>query len=243
MTFSKSLSLRALRLFHKDLIPLNLSMHPTGDFISDWIRKNNRYYEFDMLHFMRRNFDYSRFLDIGANIGNHSHFFKSLGSTGWCFEPSSANFKMLELNHYDGNFECFNLALSNISTVDSLVTFEDARGNSYVQSTFDGNVNEWGSGMSIEKIETRTLDSFELERPTLVKIDVEGSELKVLEGSVKTLLTWRPTVAIEIHEDETLSAGNFPYTRKNITDFFTNIGYSHFVLYNSTNHFFQSIEQ
>jgi len=192
-----------------------------------------------MLHFMRTKFDCSRFVDIGANIGNHSHYFKSFGYKGWSFEPSDKNFEKLTSNISGGAFECFNVALSNIAGIDTLVTFETALGNNYLQSTFDGAINEWGSGIDSQTIQVRTLDSFEIDNPTMIKIDVEGSELKVLEGAMQTLIKFSPVLAIEIHEDQTLRNANFPYTREDIRNFLTRIGYEHTFSFNETNHFFQ----
>ena len=82
-------------LFHADLRPTSISLHDDGEYISDQIRKKNRYYEFELLHFIRSNFDCSCFVDVGANIGNHSNFFQRIGSRGWAFEPSRRNFEKL----------------------------------------------------------------------------------------------------------------------------------------------------
>lgn len=52
--------------------------------------------------------------------------------------------------------------------------------------------------MSLEEgevVEVRTLDSFDL-RPTLLKIDVEGDELKVLTGAAETIRTHAPRIAV-----------------------------------------------
>lgn len=238
-SIKKSIRLLILRTFYKSLIPFQLFLHEPGDFISDWIRNNNRYYEYDMLHFMQTNFDCSRFVDIGANIGNHSHYFKSLGYKGWSFEPSHKNFMKLTSNVSGEAFECFNVALSNVAGTDTLVTFDSALGNNYIQSTFGGAFNDWGSGISTETVNVRTLDSFEIDNPTLIKIDVEGSELKVLEGAKETLIKFSPVLVIEIHEDQTLDNANFPYRRKDILEFLTGIGYELTCSFNETNHFFQ----
>ena len=44
----------------------------------------------------------------------------------------------------------------------------------------------------------RTLDSYDLEELDFIKIDVEGHELRVLEGAHATLRRCRPTVLIEV---------------------------------------------
>lgn len=226
-----------LYLFHPELKPLNIHLHNTGEFISDQIRRTNRYYEFDLLYFIKKNFDCSNFVDIGANIGNHSNFFERFGSTGWAFEPSKSNFEKLIKNA--PKFKCYNVALSDSDGEAELVTFESCLGNNYLKSAFDGKINDWGTGASTEMIKVTTLDSFNIVSPTLIKIDVEGSELKVLNGAIQTLKKYNPVVVIEIHTDETLSKAGFPYTRQEIEVFFNDLGYKKILSYDETNHFFK----
>jgi FkbM family methyltransferase len=217
--------------------PRTLELHDHSEFISDYIRSENEYYEFEMLKFLKKRFDISRFVDIGANIGNHCNYFMKFGSTGWAYEPSSVNFSKLAINA--GNaFECHRVALSNVNSSDSLVTFNDSLGNCHLLSSFNGSINNWGKGQAIEDIEVRTLDSFHVKKPTLIKIDVEGSELKVLEGAVETLVDFEPVVVIEIHTEETLRNANFPYSRAEIFDFFSHIGYHTKLAFDKTNFIF-----
>ena len=52
------------------------------------------------------------------------------------------------------------------------------------------------------KVPIRTLDSLELE-PTLIKIDTEGNELRVLQGAIHTL-RGKPMIVVETHTPEAL---------------------------------------
>jgi hypothetical protein len=45
----------------------------------------------------------------------------------------------------------------------------------------------------------RTLDSFEIDRVDLLKVDMEGSELDVILGAMRTLQRLRPIIQIEMH--------------------------------------------
>ncbi len=222
---------------YPELKPTKLELHPSGEFISDRIRLTNRYYEFDMLRFMKKHFDCSRYVDIGANIGNHSNFFERNGSVGWAFEPSKHNFEKLQLNA--PNFNLFNVALSDVGGEDDLITFDSCLGNSYVQSSFDGKINNWGTGIKSEKILVATLDSFQIESPTLIKIDVEGSELKVLKGGVETLTRFNPVIALEVHNDSNLARSGFPYTRSEIEGFLNSLGYRKLLSFDEINHFYK----
>lgn len=50
------------------------------------------------------------------------------------------------------------------------------------------------------RVECATLDSFSLEKVGFIKIDVEGSELDVLNGAIETVHTWRPIVLVEAED-------------------------------------------
>ncbi|MEI9959066.1 MAG: FkbM family methyltransferase [Ferruginibacter sp.] len=52
----------------------------------------------------------------------------------------------------------------------------------------------------VEEVKTISLDSYCSSKglkPTLIKIDVEGHELKVIEGSLKTLALFKPKIILE----------------------------------------------
>ncbi|MGC9166518.1 MAG: FkbM family methyltransferase [Thermoplasmata archaeon] len=56
-----------------------------------------------------------------------------------------------------------------------------------------------GNGKTIE---TRTLDSFNFDKVDLIKIDVEGLELSVLDGTRETIGKFHPKIILETHTKE-----------------------------------------
>jgi FkbM family methyltransferase len=66
-------------------------------------------------------------------------------------------------------------------------------------------------------IEIVPLDDFLDEKPTFIKLDVEGAEVDALIGAAKILRLYTPKIFIEVH---TQFIGNFGY---NLTDFFSKI--------------------
>lgn len=136
---------------------------------------------------------------MGANISNHSNFFLELGSIVQAFEPSVANFELLVQNCKDA--QCHRIALSNQEGTARLTTFPEAMGNSSLVASWEMLSSQYGTPVVQETVQTRTLDSFKVNRPTLIKIDVEGSELSVIQGAGKTLQKHKPALWVEIHKN------------------------------------------
>lgn len=134
------------------------------------------------------------FLDIGANIGTTSLYVKKVINPNLkviAFEPSSLNYKMLRCNCILNDFDdirCENFGLSNI---------EEEKVFLYVDKNSGGGGigrNKGGTpGISEYMAPTRLLDSYMKENSIpadaldYIWIDVEGHEVEVLEGSIKTL--------------------------------------------------------
>jgi FkbM family methyltransferase len=219
------LTQRVQRFFlrHPECNSPSLQLHPPGDFISDNIRVSGGYYELDLLVFCADRFDYSNYVDVGANIGNHVHFFSRLGARCVAFEPARDSFRLLQMNAPDAQMhEC---ALAEKTGSERFVTYESHMGNSNLISSFSGEIQPWGNNAQVCEVETRTLDSFDLERITLLKIDVEGAEMRVLRGAKETLERLKPVIWIEMHRDEDLKNGGFPYVRADVIGYLEHLGY------------------
>lgn len=81
----------------------------------------------------------------------------------------------------------------------------------YHNSDFNGRVLPG----RFDEVEQRTIDQFDLNNVGLIKIDVEGMELKVLNGAVETLQRCRPVVLFEHHKTN----------RQEVENLLQNIGY------------------
>jgi FkbM family methyltransferase len=143
--------------------------------------------------------------DVGANRGQMSMFFSRIvGEHGqvYSFEPmldllNEAN-KNIELNVIK-NVEFFPVALAEKNGTG---VFQYSPEFS-TQGKLDGvEENYLVSGTTRVEVQTRTLDSMiedGLERPDIIKIDVEGAAGKVLEGAGVLLDECNPNIYIELH--------------------------------------------
>lgn len=209
-------------------------LHKEGEYISDQIRRTKRHYELDNLVKVSLLCKVRYFVDVGANIGNHAHFFGSTGIGGSTFEPSMANFELLIKNC--PSFDNHNVALSSVAGSSTLFTYSDSMGNNRLAESGPDNKDD-ASGE--EPVNVAKLDEYGLDRVSLLKIDAEGSELNILMGATQTIRATYPDIWLELHEDENLARALWSYRRKDVVDFLNSLGYSHVFQLDGTNFLFR----
>ena len=118
-------------------------------------------------------------VDCGANVGElYKRLKKNINNLNYIgFEPDPIVFKCLEKNVNSKNVKIYQSALSNKSSIEKLYISSEGADTSLV---FLENKE------SIE-IETILLDELNLSNVKLIKMDAEGFELEVLQGSKNTL--------------------------------------------------------
>ncbi len=144
-------------------------------------------------------------VDAGANIGAHTVFLaKAVGERGavLAFEPQRIVFQTL----------CANIALNSITnTYCYSIALSSAPSSIRVPPLNYSQMNNFG-GLALggylegEPVEVRALDSFALEKCRLIKIDVEGMELQVLQGAVNTVEKFKPALYVENDRREKAAA-------------------------------------
>lgn len=147
-------------------------------------------------------------IDVGANIGLYSLALAAVAPQGriYAFEPSPGTFDYLCQNVEENglaNVESFKLALGDSS--EGTVHFHDIpffTAGSF--SVDDGSfLTAEVLGSNFFEAAATTLDAFiaehGIDRVDLIKIDVEGAELSVLDGAKDTLSTMQPKVVLEFN--------------------------------------------
>ena len=136
-------------------------------------------------------------IDVGANIGNHSIFFSKFFKKVYSFEPNPKTFELLKINSkLNNNIYVKKTGLSNKEIISNLVENKSNIGGSKLTNEKSEN--------SIN-IQLSTLDqeiNFIKEKINLLKIDVEGHELEVIQGSKKTISKFRPIIIFEQQLDD-----------------------------------------
>jgi FkbM family methyltransferase len=166
------------------------------------------------------------FWDIGANVGYFSLVAAAaLGPRGRvvAFEPGTASFARLSDNlalNDCGNVSAYNLAAAAAAGEARLYRAEDIA---------DTGASLYGPGPEAAPFEvcrTVSLDDFSREQnlpfPALIKMDVEGAELAVLEGAAGLLAAARPLLLLEMEEKTLAAAGA---SKDKIQDLLRSLGY------------------
>jgi len=161
------------------------------------IRRHHTFYEIEILEFIKEEQIEGVYIDVGANIGNHTIFFANEcpSSAVMSFECYDKTFEILQLNcdnniSPDCNVSLYNIAITGSDTV-------------YVQPYDGENIGKtkiiYKKQNGTSGVVASSLDSCleDVENVGLIKIDVEGNELDVLESAVNVMKKHKPAVLVE----------------------------------------------
>lgn len=176
-------------------------LYVVNDWVSSAIKESQNFYEKPLLDHIYKKFGEGKvFVDVGANIGNHTYFFAKIckAKMVYAFEPNPKYFELL----YHNTKEFF----------DRVLIVNCALG--------------WGREQN-DKILGKTvifdkLDNF-VEKCDVIKVDVEGMEGDVLAGAEKIIKSRHPTLYLEAENDEAKKRMEFYMPDKvlyHITDVF-----------------------
>ncbi len=136
------------------------------------------------------------FLDIGANIGNHSLYLSNFFKEVISFEPNKKIFQALSINaNKVDNIKPVNLGISDVSSKIYIDYSEWNLGGGKVRKEkFD--VKKTGIEAEVKPLD-KVINQSDQGNIGLVKIDVEGHEINVLKGMKGILHSSTPLVVIE----------------------------------------------
>lgn len=137
------------------------------------------------------------FVDVGAHVGIHTKRMGLKGIPVYAFEPNPIACKILRKNVADfPNIKVFECALGDRTTEAVFYIHREQPASGF------GSLHNIYDRKNVEQnfVKVRTLDSFNFDNVSLVKVDTEGGEFNVLKGAIRTLRRQKPRLILEIHE-------------------------------------------
>lgn len=162
--------------------------------------------------------------DIGANTGIYSLIGKSVNPSSqvFAFEPVARVYDKLKANIELNKYDIVSSDVA-ISDKDGTAIFYDLPTEHVYSVTINKNLNAPGIQTIETKVQTLTLNTFirqhQISRIDLMKIDVETHEPEVLAGFSDYLLQFKPSMLIEILNDE---------VGKRVSELVKGVGYLYF---------------
>lgn len=158
--------------------------------------RRGRFFEPEELDLIRSVFpEGGTFVDIGANIGNHSLYVAKYLNPGRIipFEPNPLAYRLLfaniALNDVVDLFDMSNIGFGASDRAEAGFAMTERRKNLGAAKMVAGEGD----------IETVCADdALAAETPDFIKIDVEGMEMQVLAGLTETIRRARPAILIEV---------------------------------------------
>ena len=178
----------------------------------------NGVYEKEELDLISNIIDKEIFIDVGANIGNHTLYFRNSFKKIYSFEPHPKTYKLLKFNTEDlPNVKSFNFGLSNEKK--------------QIKTPFKVTQNVAGEGFKKDHKQGHEIfferfdDLYNFENTiSFIKIDVEGNELDVLKSMKKNLENNSPIISLEFDMQD--------FTNNNeIISFLRELGYKKYYFF------------
>jgi len=196
-----------------------IQVHDEDECVSNIIREKTIYSITDLKQFNKFLSKGDYFVDAGANIGWHTLFgAEVVGETGkvFAFEPGTKNFDLLEINiklNNLQNVEAIKSALTDyVGKAELTCSTKNYGDNVTIPLTKDDvevKLQNWYEDKMLylpgdkESIDCTTLDDYistnniDSSKIKLIKMDIQGSEPKALDGMEKLIRDHHPAIILE----------------------------------------------
>lgn len=200
------------------------------DCIEGWLLQGH-WYELPNLQFIQNLHVTGNYVDAGSYIGTHAIFFSMFCPAAriFAFEPQADIYQKLNRNlELNGitNIKAFNLGLSDAPGRGNANGPESNKGGAWLRSG--------------DTVDVVTLDSLNLPDVRLMKVDVEGMELQVLQGATETLKGVQH-LFVEMWQKHTCEARGAAYTFDSVVAFLKPLGIEYQTELKDDLHYFKRV--
>lgn len=150
------------------------------------------------------------FLDVGSNVGNHSLYMSNLVNMVYAFEPFARVREQFISNISMNNIKNIIVFPFGLSNTNAILPFYAGPDTNLGAASFVSTHSEYNK--LIGEFETKCGDEViqqeKISPITLIKIDVEGFEKNVIQGSKNSIFRDRPLIIFEMSETALASFNN-----------------------------------
>jgi FkbM family methyltransferase len=135
-------------------------------------------------------------IDIGANRGVYSYALSRIAARVEAFEPYPALAKVIRAK-LSPTVRVHEVALSDS---DGSATFYIPKSETGREGRLGGSLAHAEPGTAVAELDVRiaTLDGYGFENVGFIKMDTEGTELKIIAGAQRTIARDRPALLVEL---------------------------------------------
>lgn len=176
------------------------------------------FYEISCMHIINSLLtEGDHFIDIGANKGFISlQALSKIGSNGhlFCFEPNPELVRHIKKNIEINSFNNFTIINRPLSNIEEQVKFAIGKQHAFSKIASSNDLKK----IEVENylnLETLTFDKYihdsveNIKKISLLKIDAEGYDLKIIFGMKKFLSNIKPTIVFEYSDDQSTHLDEF----------------------------------
>jgi len=181
-------------------VPLNL-----GDYVQYWMFMDGAY-EHRLVDFLCPRVKGKVLFDVGANVGSYTLSLAKSARQIYSFEASPSNCQILK-----GFVE--HAGLANIEIVNKAIADSCGQEISLFTSPYASGAHSqfYDFGTGHETVTSMTLDQFakdkKIGKVDVIKMDIEGSELRAFQGAEQILRASRPLLLVEFNALVATQAG------------------------------------
>lgn len=168
-----------------------------SDHIIKIIENSKSFYEIKLLEEIKNLNLKGTYIDIGANIGNHTIFFakETKASKVVSFEINRVIYDKLKENcenNKSKKYEIYNIGLFSSRKFVTLSNIDKNNvGMTHIIDNTKGNI-------MVDKLDNIINKEYDI---SLIKIDVEGAEVDVILGSIDTIKNFKPIIIAELKDN------------------------------------------
>jgi FkbM family methyltransferase len=179
--------------------------------------KCGSYWEEWMFKYIQANYiPNTNIIDLGGNIGTTTLLMSEVLSENckiYTFEPfySDIIFKNIIDNNLTSKVEVFQCGVGNTNETLKVKNVDLSIPNNFGAVSLVNRSETDKTSEDVDKfveIKVFSLDSFNFENVSLIKVDVENMEIETLEGSINLIQRCKPAILIECHKINELKESN-----------------------------------